>query len=191
MLTLEKSTTLEQTGGPYKFTLAEFDKMNEWGFFDNVRVELLDGEIFVMPQQDYRHAQSIRIFNKALFLVIGTKVFVSPQLPVILLSPPPDYVEPDMALLKLPEEQYASRDVTSDDVLLAIEVSNSTLERDQGKKLAAYARNRIPQVWIHNLITGKLEVYREPDGEEYRFKYVLSEGQQVDVQGFGVSINWW
>jgi hypothetical protein len=41
MLTLEKPTRLEQTGGPYKFTLAEFEKMNELGFFDDVRVELL------------------------------------------------------------------------------------------------------------------------------------------------------
>jgi Uma2 family endonuclease len=191
MLTLEKSTTLEQTGGLYKFTLAEFDKMNELGFFDNVRVELLDGEIFVMPKQDYRHAQSVRQFTEQLILRLSSQVYISPQLPVILLSLPPDYVEPDIALLKLPKEQYATRDVTSDDVLLAIKVSNSTLEHDQGKKLAAYARNRIPQVWIHNLITGKLEVYRDPDGEEYRLKHVLSEGQQVDVQGFGVSINWW
>jgi Uma2 family endonuclease len=191
MLTLEKPSTLINEGGPYKFTLAEFDKMNELRFFDDVRVELLDGEIFVIPKQDYRHAQSIRIFNKALFSAVGTKVFVSPQLPVVLLSPPPDYVEPDLALLKLPEEQYSAREVTSDDVLLAIEISNTTLVRDQGKKLAAYARNRIPQVWIHNLMTGKLEVYHDPDGAEYRFKQVLSQGQQVDVKDFEVRIDWW
>jgi Uma2 family endonuclease len=191
MLTLDKPATLEQEGGPYKFTLAEFDKMNELGFFDDVRVELLDGEIFVMPKQDYRHAQSVRHFNDELLTKVGQHAYISPQLPVILLSPPPDYVEPDIALLKFPKEQYKERDVTSNDVLLVIEISNTTLARDQGKKLAAYARNRIPQVWIHNPITGKLEVYHDPDGAEYRFKQVLSEGQQVDVKDFDIRIDWW
>jgi Uma2 family endonuclease len=169
---LEKPTEIE--GGPYKFSLEAFNKMNELGFFDNVRVELLDGEIFVMPKQGHRHAQSIRKFSKRLERSGGTKSFVSPQLPVILLSPPPDYVEPDLALLELPEEQYDDRDVTSNDVLLIIEVSDSTLVRDQGKKLAAYARNKIPHVWIHNLITDKLETYSNPDGLEYLSKQVLT-----------------
>ena len=148
--------------------------MNELGFFDDVRVELLDGEIFVMPKQGYRHARFIRKFSKVLERLVGTETFVSPQLPVILLSPPPDYVEPDVAFLRLPEDQYDSRDVTSNDVLLAIEISDSTLVRDQGKKLAAYARNKIPHVWIHNLITDKLETYGNPDGLEYLSKHILT-----------------
>jgi Uma2 family endonuclease len=168
---LEKPIKTE--GGPYKFSLESFNKMNELGFFDDVRVELLDGEIFVMPKQGHRHAQSIRIFTRQLERSLGDEVFVSPQLPVILLSPPPDYVEPDVALLKLPVEQYDSRNVTSDDVLLVIEVSDSTLLRDQGQKLAAYARNKIPHVWIHNLITDRLETYSNPDGLEYLSKQVL------------------
>ena len=154
--------------------------MNELGFFDDVRVELLDGEIFVMPKQGYRHARSIRKFSKVLERLVGTKTFVSPQLPVILLSPPPDYVEPDVAFLRLPEDQYDSRDVTSNDVLLAIEISDSTLVRDQGKKLAAYARNKIPHVWIHNLITDKLETYSNPDGLEYLSKHILTT-ENLDI----------
>lgn len=165
---------IETKGGPYKFSLEAFNKMNELGFFDDVRVELLDGEIFVMTKQGFRHAESIRNFAELLVMNVATKAYISPQLPVILLAPPPDYVEPDLALLKLPKEQYRSRDVTSDDVLFAIEISDSTLVRDQGKKLAAYARNRIPHVWIHNLITDKLETYRNPDGQEYLSKQVLS-----------------
>jgi Uma2 family endonuclease len=169
---LEKPT--ETQGGPYKFSLEAFNKMNELGFFDDVRVELLNGEIFVMPKQGYRHAQSIRKFTKQLERSVGTKTFVSPRLLVILLSPPPDYVEPDIALLKLPEAQYDNRDVTSEDVLLVIEISDSTLVRDQGPKLAAYARNNIPHVWIHNLLTDKLETYSNSDGKEYLSKQVLT-----------------
>jgi Uma2 family endonuclease len=168
---LEKPVKTE--GGPYKFSLEAFNKMNELGFFDDVRVELLDGEIFVMPKQGHRHAESIRDFNEILLVNVREKAYVSPQLPVILLSPPPDYVEPDLALLKLPKSQYKTRDVTSDDVVLVIEVSDSTLARDQGQKLAAYARNKIPHVWIHNLITDRLETYSNPDGLEYLSKQVL------------------
>jgi Uma2 family endonuclease len=169
---LEKPVEVE--GGPYKFSLEEFNKMNELGFFDDVRVELLDGEIFVMPKQGHRHAESIRDFTEILVVSVREKAYVSPQLPVILLSPLPDYVEPDLALLKLPKSPYRTRDVTSNDVLLVIEISDSTLARDQGKKLAAYARNKIPHVWIHNLITDKLETYSNPDGLEYLSKQVLT-----------------
>lgn len=169
---------VETQGGPYKFSLEEFNKMNELGFFNNVRVELLDGEIFVMPKQGFRHAESIRNFTELLIVNVREKAYVSPQLPVILLAPPPDYVEPDIALLKLPKEQYKSRDVTSNDVLLIIEVSDSTLMRDQGQKLAAYARNRIPHVWIHNLLTDKLETYSNSDGQEYLSKQILSLEQR-------------
>jgi Uma2 family endonuclease len=156
-----------------------------------MRVELLNGEIFVMPRPGPEHAQSIRRLNKQFALQLSGQVYVSPQLPVVLLSPPPDYVEPDVTLLN-PEEQYAGRNVTSSDVLLAIEVSDSTLARDQGEKLQAYARNSIPEVWIHNLGSGKLEVYREPGGEEYRSRQILAPGTLARVQPFpDTAIEWW
>ncbi len=173
---------IEKEGRPYKFSLEAFTKMNELGFFDDVRVELLDGEIFVMPKQGFRHAESIRNFTEVLVVNVREKCYVSAQLPVLLIAPPPDYVEPDLALLKLPKEQYRSRDVTSDDVLLVIEISDSTLLRDQGKKLAAYARNRVPHMWIHHLITDKLETYSNSDGQEYLSKQVLSfEGLDINA----------
>jgi Uma2 family endonuclease len=167
-------------GSSYRFSLEQFDTMNDLGFFNDVRVELLDGEIFIQPRASYREANAIRFLNHQLSSRLSNKIYVSPRLPVVLTALPRDYVEPDLALLKLPEEQYDTRDVTSNDVLLVIEVSDSTLVRDQGKKLAACARNRIPHVWIHNLITDKIETYSNSDGQEYLSKQVLTF-EELDI----------
>ncbi|MER3482367.1 MAG: hypothetical protein C4332_03665 [Meiothermus sp.] len=105
---------LEQTGGPFKFILEQFEDMSERGIFGDYRVELLNGEIFVMPRKGPRHAAQIRKLSKKFEQIFGEKFWVSVQLPVILLALPPDYVEPDVALLEYREDAYAARDVTSE-----------------------------------------------------------------------------
>ena len=63
--------------------------------------------------------------------------------------------------------------------LLLVEVSDSTLPHDRGPKLAAYARNRMPEYWILDLKAARLEVYRDPSGSEYLSKTVLDAGDTV------------
>lgn len=180
---------LEQSGGRFKFTLEQFTELSELGAFGDYRVELLNGEIFVMPRQGSRHAARIRRLSKRLEQAVGNDHWISTQLPVILLAPPPDYVEPDVALIKYREDSYENRDVTSDDAQLIIKVSDTTLQRDQGEKLQAYARNRIPQVWVLDLNANLLYVYRDSNGELYRQRRVLEQGTRVEFAGVG--LEWW
>ena len=187
----EKPTT-QLVEGPYKFTLDQFEKMSDEGQFGDARVELLNGEITVKAMQKPPHAQAVRKLTKRLEKLLGEDAIVSAQLPMILLSPPPDFVEPDIALLRLPTEEYDNRNVESRDALLVIEVSDTTLIRDSGVKLEAYARNTIPEVWILNLNKNLLEVYREPFDTEYASKRTYKVGMKVAPLEFpDVMLEWW
>ncbi len=177
---------------PRRFTYVEFEQMSESGLFASEHVELLNGEIFVKGMQGPKHARAIRHLNKIFTELFTNKAIISPQLPLILLSPPPDFVEPDMALLQLPETLYDDRNPTSTDALLVLEVSDTTLERDQNAKLRAYARNQIPEYWILNLHNNQLEVNRNPDGEDYLETHKYKSGQVVAPLEFtDALLEWW
>lgn len=79
-------------------------------------------------------------------------------------------------LLKLDADFYCTRHPNADEVLLLIEVSDSTLSFDQHQKLHLYARHYIPEYWIVNLNDNCLEIYREPNGENYAQKTTLRTG---------------
>ena len=177
---------------PRRFTFAEIEQMSDAGLFADEHVELLDGSVFVKGMQSHRHASAIRHLNKVFMTLLEGKTVVSAQLPLILLSPPPDFVEPDVALLQLPETLYNDRNPTSTDALLVIEVSDSTLERDQNEKLRAYARNNVPEYWILNLHMQQLEVRRDPSGEDYLETRKYKVGQRVAPLKFSaVPLEWW
>ncbi len=177
---------------PRRFSFAEFEQMSESGLFADEHVELLNGEIFVKGMQRPKHARAIRHLNKVFAELFTGKAVISPQLSLILLSPPPDFVEPDMALLQLPETLYDDRNPTSTDALLVIEVSDTTLERDQNAKLRAYARNNIPEYWILNLHNNQLEVNRNPDGEDYLKTHKYKAGQVITPLEFtDFLLEWW
>jgi Uma2 family endonuclease len=177
--------------GKFKMSLLEFQRLCEIEFFGETRVELLNGEVFVKGKQNPPHQQAVRYLSKLLERIYGDSMLVSAQLPLVLESPPPDYVEPDIALLNLPLETYNSRDATNKDVRLLIEISDTTLARDQNEKLEAYARNQILEYWIYNLNANRLEVYQEPIGTEYAVKHIYQVGQMVVPLGFSSPITWW
>ncbi len=177
--------------GKYRLSFAEFERLCEIEFFGDTRVELLNGEVFVKGKQNPPHQQAVRYLSKLLEHTYGNDLVISAQLPLVLESPPPDYVEPDIALLKLPLEAYTARDATNADVEWLIEISDTTLARDQGEKLQAYARNQISEYWILDLNANRLEVYQEPIELEYSQKRVYREGQAVTPRAFKKSIEWW
>ena len=177
---------------PRRFTFAEFEQMSDAGLFADEHVELLDGSVFVKGMQSHRHARAIRYLNKVFMTLLEGKAVVSAQLLLILLSPPPDFVEPDVALLQLSETLYNDRNPTSADALLVLEVSDSTLERDQNEKLRAYARNNVPEYGILNLHMQQLEVRRDPSGEDYLETRKYKVGQSVAPLKFSaVPLEWW
>ena len=177
--------------GRLKFSLEMFEHLSDTGLFGEAHVELLNGEILVKTMQKPPHAQTVRQLSKLFEQLFGERALLSAQLPLVMLAPPPDFLEPDLALLKLPAEQYKDRNPTSNDAIVVIEVSDTTLERDRGAKLAAYARNNIPEYWILNVNETKLEVYREPKGNEYRSRRLFTAGEGVTLLEFEDVVEWW
>ncbi len=175
---------------PYRFSIEEYECLAKSLWHEDERVELLDGEIYAMTPIGPEHIYSVTRFTKQLILQLGERAVVASQSPLHL--PPDGEPEPDIALLKPPEEQYRSRLPRGEDVLLLIEVSKSTLEYDRTKKLPIYARANIPEVWIHNLVDGQLEVYRNPKGKRYTSLSTYVEGQEVASLAFGDEfVQWW
>lgn len=89
-----------------------------------------------------------------------------------------------MTLLKPAPDDYTSHHPTPDDVLLLIEVADSSLELDRSRKIPLYARAAIPEVWIINLRELEIEVYREPHLVDYGKKSISRRGEILSPEMF-------
>jgi len=166
----------------YRFTVEEYHKLAEVGILEeDDRVELLDGEIIIMSPIGYRHAKAVRRLNKSFIRQSKDRYEVDVQDPVVIgeYSEP----EPDLLLLDpavdgyegLPEARHT---------YLVVEVADSTLRYDRGRKLRAYARAGIAELWIVNLRENLVEVYREPAAEAYLSQRVASGNEIVAPAAF-------
>ncbi len=151
----------------HHFTVAEYGRMGEAGIFgEDDRVELIAGEIVDMSPINPRHASCVKRFNRHLNRSVGDAAIIGVQDPIQLddHSAP----QPDLAVLRPRDDAYARSHPTPGDVLLVIEVSDTTLAYDRGVKLALYAAAGIAESWIANLVDRRLERYTEPRDGAYR-----------------------
>jgi Uma2 family endonuclease len=158
------------------WTRAEYERIVDAGGFDpEARLELIDGEIVDMSPQNSRHASAADKVEEALRACFRTGFYVRAQKPLALgaYSEP----EPDVAVVPgRPGDYVRSHPGTA---VLIVEVSDSSLAIDRGRKCALYARNGIPEYWVLNLPDHRLEVHRQPDGEAYATRLVLDAEQRV------------
>lgn len=160
--------------------------INEWRrlgeaniFPPESRLELINGEILEMAPIGFNHSGHLNRLNSLLTRLIPDDVISSVQNPLQLgdLSEP----EPDFMLLKPNADFYSSRHPNANDVLLLIEVADSSLTFDQNQKLRLYALHGIPEYWLLNLNDECLEVYRKPNGEVYAEKTTLRAGDTITL----------
>jgi Uma2 family endonuclease len=167
----------------HRFNVRAYYRMAESGVLPpDARVELLNGRIIDMSPIGPAHGGTVKQLSRIFNLLARGRWLVSTQDPVRLddHSEP----EPDVALLKPAPDDYKRRHPQPDEVLLLIEVSDSTLDYDREEKLPAYGRAGIPEVWIVNLNDAALEVYREPHFTGYGSKSVLRAGAAVAPHAF-------
>lgn len=160
--------------------LDEWQKMVSAGVFPpECRLELIQGEIIDMAPIGPNHAGHIMRLTNYLAPLIHTRAIINVQNPLQLgdLSEP----QPDFLLLKPTPEFYCSRHPTAQDVLLLIEVADSSLAFDQNQKLRLYAMHSIPEYWLLNLNEACLEVYRKPRGEVYAEKITLISSDSITL----------
>ncbi|HLC15905.1 MAG TPA: Uma2 family endonuclease [Thermodesulfovibrionia bacterium] len=147
-------------------TVDEYYSLFEAGMFDeDDRVELIEGEIIQMTPIGSHHAGSINRLNKLLSNRLSDRAVISIQNPLRLS----DYSEPepDILVLKPRVDYYAMSHPKQYDVLLLIEVADSSIQYDRYVKVPLYARHGVPEVWIIDLAQGKIEVCRTPEKNNY------------------------
>ena len=175
-----------EVGGPERrpFTNAEYHALAEVGILaPDERVQLIAGDIIVMSPVGNRHAECVdwitdvftqgRLAGRARVRVQGPSVLPGHSEP-----------QPDLMLLKLREGGYVSGHPRPEDILLLVEVSDSTLRYDRDVKLPLYAAAGVPEVWIVNLRDDWVESHTEPMEDGYRSTRRYALGDSIAPQVF-------
>ncbi|HEX3149204.1 MAG TPA: Uma2 family endonuclease [Gemmataceae bacterium] len=170
------------------FTVPQYEKMIDNGILnENDRVELIRGEIVAKMAIGDAHLGCVNRMNRLLVRSVWDRGVISVQNPVVLADSEP---EPDIAVLVPRADDYASAKPRAADVLLLIEVADSSLDYDRQVKAPLYAENSITEYWIVNLEHKCLEVHRQPrpDGT-YADVRTLRVGDTADIAALpGLSI---
>lgn len=150
----------------HRLTVAEYHRMAETGVLaPDARVELIDGEIVDLAPIGTRHRSTVKRLLHLFSDAVARQAIVAVQDPVRLgdRSEP----QPDLMLLAPREDFYASAHPVASDVLLLIEVSDTTARYGRIIKLALYARHGVQEVWIVDLDNRVMRVCRSPVGDAY------------------------
>ena len=167
----------------FRLNVSQYHQMSEAGIFsENDKVELINGEIIEMSPIGRRHAACVDRINRLFSNILGIKVIVRVQNPIILnnLSEP----EPDIALLKPRADFYESGHPQPQDIFLLIEVADSSLEYDRDVKIPLYASSGISEVWLVDIYEQVIIVYRYPSENGYSDIQTLSRGEKLSIQTF-------
>jgi len=163
-----------------RFTVSEYHRMAEAGILgEDDRVELIDGQIYVMSPIGSQHAACVNHLSRLFILGVHDQAVVHIQNPILLT--PNSEPEPDVALLAPRDDAYAARHPRPDEVMLIVEVSGSSLAFDQTTKLPLYAQSGIPEVWIVALQEDQLHIHREPSASGYAEHAIRERGDTLTV----------
>jgi Uma2 family endonuclease len=163
----------------HKLDADDFYRMAEAGIFSkHDRIELIDGDLIDMAPIGQGHEAVVMGLNEALVLACQGRAIVSPQnsLRLNLLN----VSQPDFAVLRRRADFYATGDRPGPaDVLLLIEVADSSLAFDRTVKLPLYARAGIAEYWIVDLKQSVLNAYRQPVADVYAEATEHRAGERV------------
>jgi Uma2 family endonuclease len=145
----------------HRLTVADYHRMGEVGILaPDARVELIDGEIIDMAPIGSSHVSTVLRLDHVLKDAVKGQALALVQAPIVL----DDYSapQPDLALLRLRDDYYRSSLARPADVLLIVEVAQSSLRYDRSVKVPLYARHGIPEVWLIDGMSPKLTRHRTP-----------------------------
>jgi Uma2 family endonuclease len=178
-----EGTPEEFEGRIHKYTAEEYQEMGKAGILTpNDRVELIDGEIVQMPPIGSSHQETVDTVNEMFVSRFAPVARVRIQGPVRFADS--SEPEPDIMLLERRTGSYRSSHPQPQNVLLAVEVSDSTLRSDRAVKVPYYAHYGIQEVWLVNLPEDTVDVYRNPEGSSYQEITRLHRGETVSPLAF-------
>ena len=166
------------------FTRKEYHAMGKAGIFEyKERVELLEGEIIVMSPVGNRHAFCVDQLNyEFAALNISRRAIVRVQNPAA--TSPTSEPEPDLMLMAYKDDRYVSGHPGPQDILLLVEVSDSSLSYDTNVKLRHYARVGVREVWIADLRNDQIVSHTEPSLEGYLVSRTYRLGDTISPTAF-------
>jgi Uma2 family endonuclease len=165
------------------FTVDDYYRMAEAGILrDDDRVELINGEIVEMSPIGNRHAGCVNRASHVFMTGLGDKVVVAVQNPVHLNNY--NEPQPDIVVAKPKADFYSSRHPSPDDVLLMIEVADTTLRKDRNLKLPVYAALGIREVWIEDLKHNVILVCRDLADKKYSTPLSFRRGESLSPSAF-------
>ena len=157
--------------------------MGEAGVFaPDARLELIEGEIIDMAPIDPPHAGIVLRLNRWFVERSRGKAVVSPQNPVIASKS--SVPQPDILLLRARPDDYMTAHPTPADVLLVVEVADSTLSFDLRKKVPLYARSGMAEVWVVDVNARTVHVHRDAAQGEYRISYAAAKHDRIECAAF-------
>ncbi|MGA9772174.1 MAG: Uma2 family endonuclease [Blastocatellia bacterium] len=182
---VEQTPIVEQTPVTTRrrFTVAEYNLMGQTGILQpDERVELIEGEIQKMSPKGTKHSSSTTYAGDCFRKSLGDRVIVRVQDPIDLgeHSEP----EPDLILAIPHKTKYADHHPTPQEVLLVLEISDTTLAKDRIIKARLYSQAGVIQYCILNLNARELEDYRDPDESGYRTKHTYKADESFSLVAF-------
>ena len=174
----------------HSFTVEEFERMGEACIFPpDARLELIEGEIVEMSPIGSSHAACVDALALLFNEIARRRFIVRVQSPIRLndFSEP----QPDVALLRWRDDFYRSAHPTPADVLLVVEVADTTVGTDSEVKVPLYARAGIAEVWLVNIPDGRVEIYSDPSGDSYQRSEHFERGASArshTVEGLAVEV---
>lgn len=162
----------------YKLTIEDYHKLGEVGILnEDSRVELIEGELIQMAPIGGPHLWTVNTLNRLLILSLGDLGDLSIQNPVLL--PPYSEPQPDFVIVRPGTASRERRVPSTEDVILVVEVADTTLRYDRGTKLRLYARFGIPEFWIVNVQDECVEIHTTPKGDTYATRRVVRKGESL------------
>ena len=167
-----------------RFTLEEYAQLTKIGFFkEDDRIELIRGELIEMAAKGTKHTVCCQRLLKKLLPTLADMTLRC-QDPVQLLSG--SEPEPDFVVVRDRADDYLDSHPSPDDILLIIEVADSSIEYDRTFKASLYAEAHIFYYWIFNVLDTQLEVLEQPfqktNGKfAYRSQRIYSRDQTVHL----------
>ncbi len=166
-----------------KFTIEQYHKMADVGILhEQDRVELIRGEIIEMSPIGLKHAATVNRLNQLFQQKLGQRIIVSIQNPIQLADT--SEPQPDVALLKSRPDFYETKIPTPEDIFLLVEVADRSFNYDRDVKIPLYAENKIIEVWLIDVNSQSIRVYRQPEENSYQDVQNFTRGQSLSPKAF-------
>ncbi len=162
------------------WSLPEYHRLIELGILTSAdQVQLINGQLVEMSPQNSPHASTVQRATEYLRSLVWQQASVRSQLPVSL--PPNSEPEPDIAIVQINENEYVDHHPRAEDMLLIVEVADTSLDFDTNEKAQLYAKAGVGDYWVIDINSGVVYIARDPKDGNYQQFFSLNHSDTVEL----------